>query len=132
MISRDERLVSKEVVISAETVNATATVTSSVMRASYAEHFSFLLKISVGAAPKVNLEYQVINSDLNNVDDIGSGKDSFSEWVTPTTNGTIASNLTATAADGFAPAVTKWIRFRVVGQAGNSADTLVTLTILSQ
>jgi hypothetical protein len=125
---RREGMVTKEVVLSLETVNGAATVTSEAIRAGYGENFSLIVKLS-GTTPIVTVYYDITNSDSAAPGDVCANFDSGSEWVCPDTNGTIKSAATATFADGFSPAVSKWLRFRVTGVGANGADTKVTVIL---
>jgi hypothetical protein len=127
---RREGLVCKEVVLLNQTVNATATVTSSAIKAGYGENFSILVLIPSGATKSVNVYYDVTNSVQGDAALVCTGVDSGSQWICPDTNGTIKSGASTTFADGFSPAVSKWLRFRVTGTATNGADTVVSIVLL--
>jgi hypothetical protein len=127
---RREAIVSKEVVLLNQTVNATATVTSDPIRMGYGENFSILVLIHSGAMKSVNVYYDITDSVQNDPSLVCTGVDSASQWVCPDTNGTIKSGAAITFADGFSPAVSKWGRFRVTGTGTNGADTVVSIVLL--
>jgi len=130
-IARDEKMVCKVVAINAQTVNATASVSSAAMRISYGSEFSYILKLS-GTTPSVNLTYKVTDSDVNNADDVCTNHDHTSAWISPANNGTLATNVSSTTADSFSPVVTKWVQFTVTGTSGNGTDTKATLVLMYQ
>jgi hypothetical protein len=119
-----------EKIIDAETVNTTATVSSSAIKVGYASDFGVFVKLA-GSSPDVTIRYQVIDSNVNDVNAVASGEDSESAWITPTTGSDILVNISASAADGFSPMVTKWMRIQVVGNAGNGADTVASIHLSS-
>ena len=127
---RREGMITKEVVLLNKTVNAAATVTSEAIRSGYGENFSILVLIPSGATKSLNIYYDVTNSVQNDYSLVCAGGDSGSEWICPDTNGTIKSGASATFADGFSPAVSKWLRFRVTGSATNGVDTVVSIILL--
>lgn len=117
-------------VIDAQTVNGAATVSSGAIRVSYGEQFGLILRLS-GDSPKVTLRYQVIESNVNDVNAVATGEDSGSAWITPSATGDIATAIIASLAVEFAPMVSKWIRLQVVGAADNGANTKATLFLSS-
>jgi hypothetical protein len=126
----ENSLVTVEKVISAQTVNGAATVSSSAIRVSYGQNFGVYVKLA-GTTPVVTIRYQVINSDCNDINMINAGEDSHTEWITPTTGSDIMTAITATAADGFSPMVSKWIRIQVVGVGANGANTVANVYLSS-
>ena len=50
------------------------------------------------------------------------------EWTTPNTAPDLLTNVITAVpqADGFAPMVSRWMRIKVTGNAGNGADSVVT------
>ena len=126
-----KQMISHDVALKAETINAAATVSSSPIQVGYAENFSYIAIIS-GTTPDLKLEVQITDSQQGDATNIGSIHDGQAQWYTPSTGGILVANLTASRANGFTPAVSKWIRMRVTGNGGNGADTKITLIVMYQ
>ena len=107
-------------------VAATAVVSSNPIDISQAEAFSYKITVDAGAAADVALTYQIIDSGQEDVNLVGGAKDTEEGrgWVTPSSGGTLVSSITTgSAAYGFEPVVSQWIRFQVTGAGGNHANT---------
>lgn len=125
------RCVTKTVVVDNETINGETTVNSNAVNGMYADAYSYIVKIS-GASPDISVAYQITDSDVGDISKIGHGEDSSYVWITPQTNGVIVVNASSSKGDGFTPAVSKYYRFVITGNAGNGADTKVSIILLEQ
>ena len=81
----------------------------------------------------MKLEYQIIASSEGDGGNVGDGLDAKLNWYTPTTNGILVAEVSASQADGFNPAVSHWLRIKLTGTATNHAtDTYATVYIMYQ
>ena len=93
------------------------------------EQFGLKCLIESGTGD-VSVSYEVIESNKTlSVDvtaEVTAGKLS---WIAPVDRPDLLANATNAApkANGFSPMVTKWLRFKVTGNAGNGADCYVSL-----
>lgn len=78
----------------------------------------------------VDVSYEIIESNKSHPDDVlaevAAGK---LAWTAPVNQATILQNVTSSKADGFSPMVTRWVRFKATGNAGNGADCKLSLKL---
>ena len=126
------RAITIKKVIDNVNVRATGSSNSDPILIAYAEHFSYVIEVS-GTTPRIKLDYQIIASPEGDPDNVSSIHDGEVTWYTPVTNGNLVAEVSASQADGFSPAVSRWLRIQVTGTATNHAnDTYVTVYIMYQ
>lgn len=100
--------------------------------------FGFKIIVDSGTTPKVNLSYQIIESNQCDVDLVGEAapgdlKEANKSATSPTTGNELVAEITSgNQADGFSPMCTKWLRFKMTGNTGNDTDTKVSLWFSKQ
>lgn len=120
------------ILLDSQTVSATAVVTSSAVYVADFESFSYMVVVSSGTSPEVDITYEIINSNAKvytQVESTTTLRGIQPVWVQPATDGTIASSVSVSTADAFAPAATRYIRVKATGTAGNGADTVISVFI---
>ena len=126
------RAITVKKIIDNENVQATDSAYSDPILVAYAEHFSYVIEVT-GTTPRIKLDYQIIASPEGDADNVSTIHDGEVSWYTPVTNGNLVAEVSASQADGFSPAVTRWLRIAVTGTAANHAtDTYVTVYIMYQ
>jgi hypothetical protein len=122
-------------VLSSALINGTGISSATAVCIENAKAFSYYIQVmeQTAGSPNVQLEYQVTTSTReaniseNRIDAVTTRS---LVWTTPATNGILDDSITGTAqCDGFSPIVTKLIKLKVSGVAGNSNRTFVTLKI---
>jgi hypothetical protein len=119
-------------VISSQTIKGTCFSTATPLNVTDYKAFSYILDVA-GTAPDVKLEYYISSYEGSSISTTTAvtmmGANVIGKWISPATNGTLDSSVTADQADWFSIPATKWVHFRVTGVNANSYNTKVTLYI---
>lgn len=111
------------VLVDTETINATATYTSSAIDLNAAEYLGVWYKAtSAGGTPDVKIEFQM------------SYDDTAGNFVEPEGASDIETNLTTETAHvkRLSCPPMRYLRIKVTGNAANPADTIVTVIVFNQ
>ena len=125
------QMITKDIALEAEAIAVAGIAYSNPIQVGYAESFSYIAIVS-GTTPDLKLEYQITDSQEGDADNIGTTHDGGAGWYTPVTGGVLVTNLTSSRANGFTPAVSKWIRMKVTGNGGTGVDAKITLIVMYQ
>lgn len=104
-------------------VASTATVTTGIIPIKYEGYFGIWYQAtSVTGTPDIKIEYEM------------SYNDTSANFAEPVGASDIVTNLTAETIqiESIQPPPMPFIRFKITGNAGNPADTLVTIRLFSQ
>jgi len=136
-------------VIDSETVNATDVIYSNALVVGPFDSYSYILSGHSGDSPDVKLEVQIIDTNTSNFEVIGTTNDasvdpSFELGVSSKnytgvwtdlggfSTGTLFASYTSCTtptSDSFELPPTRYFRFRVTGNGGNSTDTKISVTL---
>ena len=96
-----------------------------------AREYSLAVKVNAGATPDVKADFQITSSTEGDAANIMGAKDVADyrvDWTTPETGTPVISSVkSGSKVDGFTLPATRWFRIKATGNAGNGADTYVSV-----